>query len=55
MFIIGITSPPDVYTASIGIYVLWMLGKTVSPLVSGCSRGDVYALINHITVWIKQV
>ena len=54
MLLIGIESPPDVYTAAIGLYLLWILVRVVS-VFSGYSRRDISALLKHVFVWIIQV
>ena len=55
MLLAGIATPPDVYTASIGIYVLWISGRALSSVTSLCSRGNLYALSSQVLFWIKQV
>lgn len=55
MLVIGISSPPDVYTASIGIYAVWICGRVLSPLVSGCSKELLNSCFNSVTFWIRQV
>ncbi len=55
MLLAGIATPPDVYTASIGIYVLWMLGRTLSSVTSLCSKGNLCALSTRVVFWVNQV
>ena len=52
---VGIMTPPDVYTASIGFYLLWMLGRMASSFIPSCTRGNLHTLMNHVAFWIKQV
>ena len=55
MNIIGVDSPPDVYTAAIGLYLLWITGRAISVLISYTKQGGLNTVVNQLVLWITQV
>ena len=54
MSIFGITSPPDFYTAALGLYLLWLFSKMASAIAFHVSMGAT-GFLQQIYVWFIQV
>ena len=51
MELLGVRSPPDIYTIAVGLYVLWLLGRFIRA-ITFCSRAGLNVLLR---MWMLQV
>ena len=54
MSLVGVTQAPDIYTAAIGLYTLWLFFRVANTLVQYTSQG-ISTLTAQISVWTLQV
>ena len=53
MSLVGVTQAPEIYTAAIGLYILWLLIRFGASIVSYISQG-LEILFEQVKVWSVQ-
>lgn len=54
MSIVGVSQAPDIYTAAIGLYSVWLFVRAASTLMHYTSQG-LSSLTSQISIWTVQV
>lgn len=50
----GLYTPPDIYTAAVGMYVVWVSVRIVTAIVSKTREG-LGVVVKQLILWIYQV
>ncbi len=54
MSLVGMVRPPEIYTAAVGLYVVWLVIRVGRTLLEYVSQG-VKQFVKQFGIWILQV